>query len=73
MFLLFAPFFHLCHDLFPGALWTNDVALVLDEALPHHGLLAEGAEEAIVMPGKLLKGDELGAPEPTATWRNFKD
>ena len=37
----------------------------LYEALAHHGDLAEGAEEALVVPRQLLEGHELGAPQTT--------
>ena len=42
------------------------VALLLPslyEALAHHGDLAQGAEEALVVPRQLLERHELGAPE----------
>ena len=35
----------------------------LYEALAHHGDLADGAEEALVVPRQLLEGHELGAPQ----------
>ena len=35
----------------------------LYEALAHHGDLANGAEEALVVPRQLLEGHELGAPQ----------
>ena len=37
----------------------------LYEALAHHGDLAEGAEEALVVPRQLLEGHELGAAQTT--------
>ena len=40
----------------------------LDEALANHGVFAEVAEEALVVPGQRLKGHKLGAPKPTLAW-----
>ena len=44
-----------CQDIF------NIVAEYLDEALAHHRVVADVAEEALVVPGQSLEGDELGA------------
>ena len=35
----------------------------LDESFSNHGVLADGAEEALVVPGQGLEGHELGAAE----------
>ena len=35
----------------------------LNEALADHGVLADVAEEALVVPGKRLKRNKLGAPQ----------
>ena len=37
----------------------------LYEALAHHGDLANGTEEALVVPRQLLEGYELGAAQTT--------
>jgi hypothetical protein len=37
--------------------------LYLDKALANHGLLADVAEEALVVPGQGLEGHELGAAQ----------
>ena len=40
----------------------------LDEALANHGVFAEVAEEALVVPGQRLKRHKLGAPKSTLAW-----
>ncbi len=49
------------HQLVPGAIWTDDVLAVGDEALAGHGHLAEGADEALRVPVAPLEADEPGA------------
>ena len=43
------------HELVFGALRTDDVLAVRDEALAGHGHFAEGADEALRMPVTTLK------------------
>ena len=57
----------LFHHLLLGALRTDYVLAVLDEALADHGDLATGAEEALVVPGESLEGHEPGTAKATAT------
>ena len=42
----------------------------LNESPANHGLLADGAEEALVVPGQLLKGYKLRAPQAILTWKS---
>jgi len=54
---------HFFHHLLSGALWTDYVLSILDKAFANHGLLADVAEEALIMPGQRLERDELGAAQ----------
>jgi len=54
---------NLLHHLLPCALRANDVFTVLDEALADHGVLADVAEEALVVPGQSFKGNKLCASQ----------
>ena len=67
-FLGLVFFFELGHHFLPGAFRTNDIAQVLDETLAHHRVLANGAEEAAVVPSQLLEGHELGAAQASFTY-----
>lgn len=49
------------HQLLLGALRTQDVGAVCDEALAHQGAFAHGTDEAVVVPVPVLEGDEAGA------------
>lgn len=49
------------HEFLLGALGTDNVLSVGDEALAHEGGLALRANEAIVVPVAVLKWDEAGA------------
>lgn len=49
------------HQLLFGALRTEDVGAVCDEALAHQGPFAHGADEAVVVPVPILEGDEASA------------
>ena len=75
---------NLLDHLLPGALGADDVlgvlpkvcqnivntvAEYLDEALAHHRVVADVAEEALVVPGESLEGDELGAAKSSLTCR----
>ena len=51
------------HEPLLGALRTEDVLVVRDEALAHHGHLAGGAHEAVVVPVPALERDEAGAAD----------
>ena len=44
----------------------------LDESLAHHGVLAQMAEEALVVPGQGLEGHKLGASQATLAWQKIK-
>lgn len=46
-----------------GAVGTDDVFLVGDEAFAYETGATVGAEEAIVVPVSVLEGDELGAAD----------
>ena len=59
---------HLRHHFLSCALRTDDVPGVLDETLANHGDLADGAEEAAVVPGQLLEGNELGAAQTSFSY-----
>jgi len=50
---------HLLQHFFSGAFRTNDIALVLNEALANHGFVANSTNETFIMPSQLLKGNEL--------------
>jgi len=51
----------ICHKLLLGALWTDDVFPVCDEAFADHTALARGADETIVVPVTTLKRYEAGS------------
>ena len=59
---IFLPFFFPFDVLVLGfgAVRANDVFLVGDETLADQRLLTHGAQEALVVPVSILKGDELG-------------
>lgn len=49
------------HEFVFGAIRTNDVFAVGDEAFASHGDLADGTDEALGVPVSALEGDEPGA------------
>jgi len=50
-------------QLLLGALGAQDVGTVGDEAFAHQGVLAHGADEAVVVPMSVLERDEAGAAD----------
>jgi len=62
---------HFLHHLLPGTLWADDILPILDEALAHHGVLADVAEEALVVPGQGLEGYKLCASKPPLSRDGF--
>jgi len=59
--------FHFFNHFLPCTLGTNNIGTILDEALAHHGVLADVTEEALVVPGQSLKSDKLCATKATFT------
>ena len=57
------------HEALLGALRAEDVLVVGDEALPDHGSLAGGAEEAVVVPVPPLERDEARPPDACKSGR----
>lgn len=51
------------HEFLLGALGANDVLAVGDEAFAYQAGLALRADEAVVVPVTVLKGDEAGAAD----------
>jgi len=62
---------HFLHHLFPCALWADYVFAVLDEPLANHGLVADVADEALVVPGEGLEGHKLGAAQSALACNGF--
>ena len=60
---IFLLFYSVRHEFLLGALRTDDVLGVGDEALPDEGGLAGGAAEAVVVPVPALEGDEARAAD----------
>ena len=71
----------------PGALRADDVlpvlplaispseeqlTLYLDESFPHHGHLALGTKEALVVPAQRLKGHKFCASKSSFAWQNIQ-
>lgn len=50
-----------------GTLWAQDIGAIRDEALAYERVLAHGADEAVIMPVAVFKGDEAGATD-TCDW-----
>lgn len=51
------------HQLLLGALGADNVLAVRDKTFAHHGCLAGGAHETIVVPVAALERDETGAAD----------
>jgi len=62
---------NLLHHLLPCALRANDVFTILNEALADHGVLADVAEEALVVPGERFKRNKLGASQSSLASDGF--
>jgi len=62
---------HFLHHLFPCAFRADYVFTVLDEPLANHGLIADVADEALVVPGEGLEGHKLGAAQSALACNGF--
>jgi len=63
--------FNLLHHFLPCALRANDVFVILNEALANHRVLADVAEEALVVPGQRFKSNKLCASQSTLASDGF--